>query len=166
MVRPDGQLLVYEYAGDGLTPSLIKPDVRDDLGTIEFLGTRVVNTHPQLKEWGVISPTKIDLDARIKDRGMYHATKRMKLAAAYPVVEGYKQEPAIGYYLQFEDPLQFHQLSATISVSPFGDIKDTERLHADIEYRTLNWKVRYYSTTMPTSTTWPGRCCAAGRAMP
>ena len=39
----------------------------------------VVNTHPQLKEWGVGSPTKIDLDARIKDRGMYHATKRMKL---------------------------------------------------------------------------------------
>ncbi len=144
MVRPDGQLLVYEYAGDGLTPSLIRPEVRSDLGTIEFLGTKVINTHPELKEWGVGSPTKIDLDARVKTRGMYHATKRMKLASAYPIVEGYKQKTALGYYFHFEDPLQFHQLSAAVSVSPFGHIKDTERLHLDVEYRTLNWKLRYW----------------------
>ena len=144
MVRPDGQLLVYEYAGDGLTPSLIRPEVRNDLGTIEFLGTKVVNAHPELKDWGVGSPSKIDLDARIKDRGMYHATKRMKLDAAYPIVEGYKQNPTVGYYFHFEDPLQFHQLSAAVSVSPFGDIKDSERLHLDLEYQTLNWKLRYW----------------------
>ena len=142
--RPDGQLLVYEYTGEGLNPSLIRPEVRDDLGTIEFLGTKVINAHPELKQWGVGSPARIDLDARINQRGMYNATKRMKLAAAYPVVEGYKQKPALGYYFHFEDPLQFHQLSATVSVSPFGDIKDSERLHADIEYRTLNWKLRYW----------------------
>ncbi len=144
MLRPDGQLLVYEYTGEGLTPSLIRPEVRNDLGTIELLGTRVVNAHPELKQWGVGSPAKIDLDARIEQRGMYHATKRMKLAAAYPVIEGYKQKPTLGYYLHFEDPLQFHQLSATVSVSPSEGIKDTERLHADIEYQTLNWKLRYW----------------------
>jgi hypothetical protein len=144
MPRPDGQLMVYEYTGEGLNPSLIRPEVRNDLGTIEFLGTKVINTHPELKEWGVGSPAKIDLDARIKDRGMYNATKRMKLAAAYPIIEGYKQKPTLGYYLHFEDPMQFHQLSAAVSVSPFGNIKDSECLHADIEYQTLNWKVRYW----------------------
>ena len=144
MVRPDGQLMVYEYTGAGFNPSLIRPEVRNDLGTIEFLGTKVINARPELKEWGVGSPAKIDLDARIKARGMYNATKRMKLAAAYPVVEGYKQKPALGYYFHFEDPMQFHQLDATVSVSPGGGIKDTERLHADIEYRTLNWKLRYW----------------------
>ncbi|MCF2516002.1 hypothetical protein LVY65_13145 [Sphingomonas sp. G124] len=144
MLRPDGQLLVYEYTGKGFSPSLIRPEKRDDLGTIEFLGTKVVNTHPELKEWGVGSPAKVDLDPLITQRGMYRATDRMKLAASYPVVEGYKQKPAAGYYLHFEDPLQFHQLSATISVSPFVDLKDSERLHADIEYRSLNWKFRYW----------------------
>ncbi|HEY0627692.1 MAG TPA: hypothetical protein VGD23_00010, partial [Sphingomicrobium sp.] len=29
MLRPDGRLLVYEYTGQGLTPSLIRPEVRD-----------------------------------------------------------------------------------------------------------------------------------------
>jgi hypothetical protein len=144
MLRPDGQLMVYEYTGQGLSPSLIRPEIRSDLGTIEFLGTKVVNTHPELKTWGVGSPAKIDLDALVTARGMYNATGRMKLDAAFPVVEGYKQKPGLGYYLHFEDPLQFHQLSATISVSPFGEMKRGERLHADVEYQTLNWKLRYW----------------------
>ena len=29
-------------------------------------------------------------------------------------------------------------------MSPFGEMKDSERLHADIEYKTLNWKLRYW----------------------
>jgi len=144
MLRPDGQLLVYEYTGEGLNPSLIRPEAKSDLGTIEFLGTKVVNTHPELKQWGVGSPARIDLDTRIKQRGMYRATPRMKLAAAYPIVEGYKQKVAAGYYFHFEDPLQFHQLDAAFSISPFGSMRDRERLHADIEYRSLNWKLRYW----------------------
>lgn len=144
IARPDGRLLVYEYTGQGLNPSLISPRIYDDLGTVEFLGTKVVKTHPELKEWGVGSPAKVDLDGRTHRRGMYDAAARMKLAAAYPVIEGYKQKPAIGYYVQFEDPMQFHQISATISVSPFGNLPGKERLHADVEYRTLNWKLRYW----------------------
>ncbi|HEY0629634.1 MAG TPA: hypothetical protein VGD23_09925, partial [Sphingomicrobium sp.] len=144
MLRPDGRLLVYEYTGQGLTPSLIRPEVRDDLAAVEFLGTKVVNSHPELKQWGVGSPAKVDLEPLILKRDMYKATKRMKLAASYPVIEGYKQKPAIGYYLHFEDPLQFHQLSATVSVSPFGTMPDKERLHADISYKSLNWKLRYW----------------------
>jgi hypothetical protein len=144
MLRPDGQLLVYEYMGQGLNPSLIRPEKRDDLGTIEFLGTRVVNARPELKEWGVGSPAKIDLDPLVTERAMYHATKRMKLAASYPVVEGYKQKPTVGYYIHLEDPLQFHQLSMTFSLSPWAGIDDGEKLHADIAYKTLNWELRYW----------------------
>ena len=69
MPQPDGSLLVYEYTGQGLTPSLIRPGSRDDLGTVEFLGTKVVKTHPELKKWGVGSPAKVDLDALITERG-------------------------------------------------------------------------------------------------
>jgi hypothetical protein len=144
MLRPDGRLLVYEFTGEGLNPSLIKPEVKNDLGTVEFLGTRVVNTRPELKTWGVGSPAKVDLDALIKSRGMYHATDRMKLSAAYPIVEGYKRKATVGYYFHLEDPLQFHQLDAAFSVSPYGEMPDKERIHADIEYRTLDWKVRYW----------------------
>src|SRR3954469_3059089 len=58
-LRPDGSLLVYDYTGDGFNPSLVHPQVREDLGTIELLGTRVVNTWPVLKTWGVGSPAKV-----------------------------------------------------------------------------------------------------------
>ena len=61
MPQPDGTLLVYEYTGEGLTPVADPPQAtRDDLGTVEFLGTKVVNAHPELKHWGVGSPAKID----------------------------------------------------------------------------------------------------------
>ena len=69
MPQPDGSMLVYEYTGHGLTPSKIVPQKRDDLGTVEFLGTRVIKTHPEVKEWGVGSPARVDPDSLSTERG-------------------------------------------------------------------------------------------------
>jgi hypothetical protein len=142
-VQPDGSLLVYEYAGDGLTPARIVPQKRDDLGTIEFLGTRVIRAHPELKSWGVGSPAKIPLDDLVTERGKYRATKRMKLAAAYPIIEGYQGQISPGYYVHFEDPMQFHQLDMTLSYSPWGPIPRRDRLHFSVKYKTLDWTLQY-----------------------
>ncbi len=59
MPQPDGSLIVYEYSGKGLQPVRFTPKVQQDLGTVEFLGTKVVNDHPELKAWGVGSPAKV-----------------------------------------------------------------------------------------------------------
>jgi hypothetical protein len=67
----------------------------------------------------------------------------MKIAAMYPIVEGYQGAISPGYYLHLEDPMQFHQLSASVSVSPFGHLPDKERLHAQVEYKTPEWRFRY-----------------------
>jgi hypothetical protein len=144
MEQPDGSLLVYEYAGDGLTPSRIVPQKRDDLGTVEFLGTKVIKAHPELKSWGVGSPAKVPLDDLVTERGKYKAIDRMKLAAAYPIVEGYQGQISPGYYIHFEDPMQFSQLSATISYSPWGDLPDKDRLHVNLKYKSLDWTVNYW----------------------
>ena len=141
--QPDGSLLVYEYTGQGLTPSRIMPKPTEDLGTVEFLGTRVVKTHPQLKEWGVGSPASVPLDELVTHRGKYNPTRRMKLAAAYPILEGYQGLYSPGYTFHFEDPMQFHQLDATLSYSGFGDLPNKERLHLALVYKSLNWKVQY-----------------------
>ena len=143
MPQPDGTLLVYEYTGEGLTPSRITPKPTEDLGTVEFLGTRLVKTHPVLKTWGVGSPAKIPLDELVTERGHYDATRRMKLAAAYPILEGYQSHYSPGYALHFEDPMQFHQFDATLSYSGFGNLPNNERLHVSLKYKTLNWKVQY-----------------------
>ncbi|MEO7655206.1 MAG: hypothetical protein ABIS23_05930, partial [Sphingomicrobium sp.] len=143
MPQADGSLIVYDYSGQGLRPVRIQPQVREDLGTIEFLGTKVVAAHPELKQWGVGSPAKVPLEQLITERGKYRASQRMKLAASYPMLQGYQKQLSPGYYIHFEDPLQFNQLSGTLSVSPFGKMRTRDRLHAEIEYKTLSWELRY-----------------------
>jgi hypothetical protein len=141
--QPDGSLIAYEFSGRGLQPVRLEPRVQEDLGTIEFLGTKVVNARPELKSWGVGSPARIDLDSMITARGKYRGAQRMKLAAMYPIVEGYKGAVSPGYFFHFEDPLQFNQVNASFSISPFGHMRDRDRFHARVQYKTLNWDLQY-----------------------
>ena len=143
-LRPDGQLLVYDYAGDGFNPSLIQPQVREDLAPVRFLGAEVVKARPELKQWGIGSPAKVPLDELVTARGFYDPTQRMRFDAHYPVVSGYDRKPAFGYYFHLADPLQFRQLSATLAVSPFGHLKTSERLHLNLDYQTPYWKLNYW----------------------
>jgi hypothetical protein len=143
MLQPDGSLIAYEYSGQGLQPVRLQPQVRQDLGTVEFLGTRVVNDHPELKTWGVGSPAKVPLDELITDRGHYVPSRERKLAAMYPIVEGYKGSVSPGWYFHFEDPMQFDQINASFSYSPFGHMRSSERFHAKIQVKTLNWDFKY-----------------------
>jgi hypothetical protein len=143
-LRPDGTLLVYDYAGDGFNPSIIQPQVREDLASIKLLGTQVVNAHPELKQWGVGSPAKVPLDQLITARGTYDPFQRMRFDAHYPITSGYDRSPAFGYYLHLADPLQFRQFSASLAVSPFRKVRGGERLHVNLEYQTPNWKLTYW----------------------
>ncbi len=144
MPQADGSLIVYDYAGDGFTPSRIQPKEYDDLGTVTFLGAEVARVHPEVTTYGVGSPAKVDLDPLIVERGKYFPEKERKLAGTYPIVVDYKGKPAFGYHFTIEDPLQFKQLNLDLSVSPWGGGSAWERLHADIEYQTLNWRFRYW----------------------
>ncbi|HKP33596.1 MAG TPA: hypothetical protein VJT70_02295, partial [Sphingomicrobium sp.] len=143
-LRPDGSLFLYEYTGEGFNPSIVQPQVREDLGNVRFLGNEVVKAHPELKLWGVGSPAKIPLDELITQRGFYDPLRRMRFDAHYPIVSGYARSPAFGYYLHLADPLQFRQLSASIAISPFKKVRGSERLHVNVEYQTPNWKLTYW----------------------
>jgi hypothetical protein len=140
----DGSLVVFEYTGQGFRPVRIDPKPINDLGTIKFLGTETVNKHPVLKSYAVGSPANIPIDQMITSRGEYIPQKEIKLDATYPVVQGYKGHVGLGWYANFEDPLQFNQLQLLVSASPAGDLRPWEFLHADVSYRTLYWRVRYW----------------------
>jgi len=60
------------------------------------------------------------------------------------VIEGYRGDVAAGVHAIFEDPLQFQQASATIGYSPGQGVPDDERLHVNLEYKTLKWRLRYW----------------------
>ena len=140
--QADGSLIAYEFSGKGLQPVRLQPQVKEDLGTIEFLGTRVINEHPELKAWGVGSPAKVPLDQLITRQGMYRPSGRMKLAGMYPVIEGYKGAVSPGWYFHFEDPMQFRQVNASFSVSSFNKMQFGDRLHATVQFKTLNWDIK------------------------
>ena len=143
-LRPDGSLFLYDYTGEGFNPSIVQPQVREDLANIRFLGTEVVNARPELKQWGVGSPAKVPLDQLITARGMYDPFKRMRFDAHYPITSGYNRSPAFGYFIHLADPLQFRQFSASLSVSPFNRVPSGEKVHVNVEYQTPNWHFTYW----------------------
>jgi hypothetical protein len=67
----------------------------------------------------------------------------MRFDAHFPIVSGYAQKPAFGYYIHLADPLQFRQISASASVSPYH-VHGGQAFHADVEYQTPNWKLTYW----------------------
>jgi hypothetical protein len=140
---PDGSLFLYDYTGEGLNPSIVQPQVREDLANVRFLGSEVVKAHPELKTWGVGSPAKIPLDQMITARSTYDPLRRMRFDAHFPILTSYGEKAALGYYFHIADPLQFRQLSADIAVSPYH-VHGGQRFHLDLEYQTPTWKLTYW----------------------
>jgi hypothetical protein len=140
----DGSLIVYEYTGSGFSPVKIDPKPLEDLGTVRFLGAEIAEKHPVVKTWAVGSPAQIPFESMIAERGPYEPIEEMRLAATYPMVQGYKAHPALGFYVLYEDPMLFNQLSINVAYSPSGSLPTKEEFHGDITYRNLYWKVGYW----------------------
>ena len=141
--RADGSLIVYEYTGQGFRPGVIQPTPLDDVGAVRFLGAEIAERHPVVRTWTAGSPSSVPFESMITERGPYVPRDEMRLGAMYPVVEGYRGSAAVGYYIVFEDPLQFNQLEATLSYSLESDFEDQD-WHLDLSYHTLRWRFRYW----------------------
>lgn len=142
----DGSLIVFEYTGDGFTPVRIDPSLQDDLPEVRFLGDRVAEKHEDaIASLAVGPPASAEFDASAITKGTYRPRRQIRLASAYPITEGYKNGVAVGYHFNFEDPMQFTRLGVTLSWSAIeGDAAGGERFHADIQYKGLNWRARYW----------------------
>ncbi len=169
----DGSIIAFEYTGQGFAPVKMQPKPLEDLGTVRFLGNEVVTKHPVLKSWGVGSPSRIVLEPLITNRGKYVPSDEMKLAAMYPVVQGYKGYGSFGMHVMIEDPMQFSRLHATASYTPSESLKEAERFHFKVEYETINYHVRYwhndadfYDLFGPTERSRKGDAVMAGYKWP
>ena len=140
--QADGSLVVFEYTGQGFRPMVIQPTPLEDLGTVRFLGAEIAERYPVVTTWAAGSPANVPLDQLITERGRYVPRDEMRLGAMYPVVEGYRGQAAFGYHVQFEDPMQFNQLQATLSYSPDSPF-DNQDWHFDLSYHTLKWRFEY-----------------------
>lgn len=142
----DGTLIVWEYTGQGLVPKRIDPVPLEAVGAITFLGNEIAQKHPVVTEWAVGSPMKVDLDGLNPQDGKYYPRRELFYASGYPMLEGYRDTFALGWSMQWEDPMMFNTLSADLSYSidTNDEASGSTRWHADIEYEALYWRFRYW----------------------
>jgi hypothetical protein len=136
----DGHLVVLEYTGAGFVPAIIDPKPIEDLGTITFLGAQVAEKYPEVKTWQVPGPATVDDAALVTKQGPYVPWRNLKLANAYPVLQGYKNTVGAGYNVNIEDPLQFAYLGVTVAYTPSDTLATNERTHVDIAGRYQFWR--------------------------
>jgi len=131
----DGSLLVYRYTGNGFVPTVIDPQPLEDVSAISFLGTEVINKYPELQQWQVGSPADIPLDDLITKEDEYTALGNIELQSIYPIVEGYKDEFALGFNATFSDPIMLENIDLSVSHSINSDLPSGEDIHAQFEWR-------------------------------
>ena len=139
----DGSLIVFEYTGQGFVPTLIDPVPLEDVSEIIFLGNEIVKKHPVVKDWSVVgSLSKLNFDDLEPEQGKYRPVSELSFGTAYPVIEGYRDDIALGWHFNWQDPLQLHHIEFTASYS--WDTPSDESLHVNFEYDALSWHVRYW----------------------
>jgi len=131
----DGSLMVLRYTGQGFVPTIIDPVPLEDVSAIKFLGTEIVRKYPQLQDWQVQSPADIPLDELITHEGDYSGIGNLGIESIYPIVEGYKDEAALGINASFSDALRLDTVNFSVSQSIGSSLPSSEDLHATLEWR-------------------------------
>jgi hypothetical protein len=149
MFRPipmrDGNLLVSEYTGTGFVPKMITPEIKDEVGTITFLGAEIARKYKSVWDWNVAPRLdEIDPEKLSAEPGKYRPYRELGFDSGYPVIEGYRDTVAPGWHFQFSDPAQLHRFGATASYSIDNDLPSSEKMHVNLEYEALNWYARYW----------------------
>lgn len=132
-------LIVFKFTGNGFVPGWIPNQTVEDVEAVRFLGQEIVNEYPVVKSWMAGSPTKVNIDAMTKYNGPYNSWGDIKLNSAYPILEGYKDDIALGFRLDFRNPLRFNGFDIAASYTPAPNLPADERMHLAVNYHLWNW---------------------------
>jgi len=135
----DGRLLVLAYTAEGFVPATIDPRPIEDVSAIKFLGAELAAKYPVVTTWQVPAPSAIDDQKLITARGPWIPLRDLRLANAFPVVQGYKNFAGAGYHVNIEDPLGFAKIGITAAYTPSSELPANERGHVDIAGSYLGW---------------------------
>jgi hypothetical protein len=165
----DGDVLAFRYTAKGFLPVIISPQSVEQVNAINFLGQRIVETYPSLKDWKVPPPSAVDLAAITKHEGDYSAFAAMREHSFFPVVEGYKSYPGVGFRLYLADSIGYNRLAMTASYSPSSSLPSNQRVHFKAKYSYLGWKVTgsynyadFYDLFGPTKRSFKGYALGVG----
>jgi hypothetical protein len=162
-------LVVFRYTGEGFVPARIDARPLEDVSAIVFLGERLAEARPLVKEWKLGSPAAIPFETMPRRSSGYGLARRLEFESAYPVVQGYKDFAAFGLRANLSDPLQLNKVVLAAAYTPDGDLPGNERLHLRAEYARYDWSARvklndadFYDLVGPTRTGRKGYSAGLG----
>jgi hypothetical protein len=164
------ELIVFRFTGRGLLPTRITGTPIKDAAPITFLGERLAEEKPVVKSWIVGSPADIPWETMPKRESVYRLAGGLKSESFYPIVQGYKDSPAVGMRWNLSDPLQLNRLHLSASFSPDTGLPGEERAHVRAEYQRYDWRANahwnaadFYDLFGPTKTGRKGYGVEVGR---
>lgn len=127
-------LAVFEFSTEGFIPAIIKEQEIERVPAIDYYGQKVFEKYPVVEDWSVSSINNIhkkQLEVQVAD---YSPIKNLSMLTLVPIVTGFQSEVVLGIYTRFADPLYFHDFTAEVGVSPFGNSNDT-RIFLSAKYK-------------------------------
>ena len=162
-------LIAFRYSGEGFVPVALEARPLTDVSAITFLGQRLTETHPEVTTWIAPSPASVNLDSLTTSSGTYHAFGKMALTTVYPIVEGYKDQTAVGLRVNLSDPMGLHAIEVSSSYTPAEGVPADERWHLTGAYRHAGWSLgarwnpaSFYDLAGPTKVSRKGYGANAG----
>ncbi|NNL90523.1 MAG: hypothetical protein HKP25_15795 [Marinicaulis sp.] len=149
LVRPipqaDGSVIAFEFTGEGFTPVRLEGEPITSIEAIQYLGYELKQKRPEMAQFAAgNAKDNVDLAKEAPVNSVYKPSRRLRLGSIYPIIEGYKGEVGFGIHVNFEDPAYFNQVDVTLSWSPSDTLMGDEKFHADLSYKGLNWRARYW----------------------
>ncbi|MBN1948470.1 MAG: hypothetical protein JW784_01880, partial [Candidatus Cloacimonetes bacterium] len=137
----DDSLLVFRYTGGkGFIPGWIPNRAAENINAINYLGQKVNEKHPVVREWYYGVTPNYDIDSLIIYNGRYTSLANFHNIGAYPVIEGFQDRIALGYYLEYANDIGYDKIDLTLGYEPFTDSLAVEdKLHARLNYQYRNW---------------------------
>jgi len=132
-------MIVFNYTHEGMIAGIMKIDTVENVNPVTYLGQRIFKRFPEVENWTLPSPLKINLDSIKVVEERYRPVKELKLASAYPIVQGYKGFVAGGYRFNFMDPMGLNSLNLKLSVTPNNGLPEKQIPHISAEYNYWNW---------------------------
>lgn len=132
-------MIVFNYTHKGMIAGMMKIDTLETVNPITFLGQQVYEKNPEVESWTLPSPLKIKLDSIKVVEKAYREVSELRLASAYPIVQGYKGLVATGYRFNFMDPMGLNSLNLKLSFTPADTLPRKQIPHFSAEYNYWNW---------------------------
>jgi len=113
-------MLALKFQRDGMLPGKLPVRVIEDANSIEYLGNLVHQACPEVEKWALKPAATIRQDSSNVLEEAYKPLKQMKLANAYPDIAGFKGTMALGYRLNWRDPMGISNVDIFLAASPWS----------------------------------------------